>query len=204
MPYTKVGANKISDHNVTSPLKNDLKACQQCHTETQQWLKDQVVAIQDRTVSLMNRSGYATAVTAKLFETAHKAQEQGKKIDEALYNQAKDLYLEALYRVIFIGAENSVGFHNPTEAGRIMGDSVALAMRSEALLRQALTKAGVELPADINLEIAKYVNERGVKKLNFRPEFEFKDPFGIQEMLTPAKSMGLTAAAPAKPAAKAK
>jgi nitrite reductase (cytochrome c-552) len=204
MPYTKVGANKISDHNVTSPLKNDLKACQQCHTETQQWLKDQVIAIQDRTVSLMNRSGYACAVTAKLFETAHRAQEQGKKIDEALYNQAKDLYLEALYRVIFIGAENSVGFHNPTEAGRIMGDSVALAMRSEALLRQALTKAGVDLPADISLEIAKYVNERGVKKLRFRPEFELKDPFGIQEMLTPAKSMGLTAAAPAKPAAKAK
>ena len=85
MPYMKVGANKISDHNVTSPLKNEMKACQQCHTETPQWLKDQVIAIQDRTVSLMNRSGYACAVTAKLFETAHKAQEQGKKIDEALY-----------------------------------------------------------------------------------------------------------------------
>ena len=110
MPYMKVGANKISDHNVTSPLKNEMKACQQCHTETPQWLKDQVIAIQDRTVSLMNRSGYACAVTAKLFETTHKAQEQGKKIDEALYRQAKDLYLEAFYRVIFIGAENSVGF----------------------------------------------------------------------------------------------
>ena len=110
MPYMKVGANKISDHNVMSPLKNDMKACQQCHTETPQWLTDQVIAIQDRTVSLMNRSGYACAVTAKLFETAHKAQEQGKKIDEALYDQAKDLYLEAFYRVIFIGAENSVGF----------------------------------------------------------------------------------------------
>lgn len=190
MPYMRVGANKISDHDVTSPLKNNLKACQQCHTETPQWLKDQVTAIQDRTVSLMNRSGYACAVTAKLFETAHKAQEQGKKIDEALYKQAKDLYLEAFYRVIFIGAENSVGFHNPSEAGRIMGDAVALAMRAEALLRQALTKAGVELPADINLEIAKYTNNRGVKKLKFRPEFEFKDPFGIQEMLTPVKSMG--------------
>jgi len=204
MPYMKVGANKISDHNVTSPLKNEMKACQQCHTETPQWLKDQVIAIQDRTVSLMNRSGYACAVTAKLFETTHKAQEQGQKIDEALYQKAKDLYLEAFYRVIFIGAENSIGFHNPTEAGRILGDAVAMAMRAEALLRQVLTKAGVDLPADINLEMAKYVNERGVKKLKFRPEMEFKDPFGIQEMLTPAKSMGLTAAAPAKPAAKAK
>jgi nitrite reductase (cytochrome c-552) len=204
MPYTKVGANKISDHDVTSPLKKEMKACQQCHTETAQWLKDQVIAIQDRTVSLMNRSGYACAVTAKLFETAHKAQEQGKKIDEALYNQAKDLYLESLYRVIFIGAENSVGFHNPSEAGRILGDAIAMAMKAEGLLRQGLTKAGVDLPADINMEIAKYINERGVKKLKFRPELEYKDPFGIQDMLTPAKTLGLTAAAPAKPAAKAK
>ncbi|HMK64544.1 MAG TPA: ammonia-forming cytochrome c nitrite reductase subunit c552 [Thermodesulfobacteriota bacterium] len=190
MPYTKVGANKISDHNVMSPLKNDMKACQQCHTETPQWLADQVTAIQDRTVSLMNRAGYAAAVTAKLFEIAHKAQEGGKTIDKALYDQAKDLYLESFYRVIYIGAENSVGFHNPSEAGRICGDAIALAMRAEALLRQALAQAGVAVPADINLEIKKYVNDRGVKKLKFKPEFEFKDPFGIQEMLTSAKSMG--------------
>ena len=190
MPYTKVGANKISDHNVMSPLKNDLRACQQCHTETPQWLTEQVIAIQDRTVSLMNRAGYAAAVTAKLFETAHKAQEQGKTIDKNLYQQAKDLYLEAFYRVIFIGAENSVGFHNPSEAGRICGDAIALAMKADGLLRQALAKAGVDVPSHINMEIAKYINNRGVKKLKFRPEFEFKDPFGVQEMITPVKSMG--------------
>ena len=98
----------------------------------------------------MNRSGYAAAVAAKLFETAHKAQAEGKKIDKALYDQAKDLYLEAFYRVIYIGAENSVGFHNPTEAGRICGDAVAMAEKSDGLLRQALTKAGVEVPANVN------------------------------------------------------
>ena len=190
MPYTRVGANKISDHDVTSPLKNDMKACQQCHTESAQWLKDRVFAIQDRTVSLMNRAGYATAVAAKLFEMAHKAQAAGQKIDQPLYDQAKDLYLEAIYRVIFMGAENSIGFHNPTEAGRICGDAVALAAKSDALLRQALTKAGVEVPANVNLELAKYLNKRGVKPLNFKPELEFKDPFGIQKMLTPDNSMG--------------
>jgi nitrite reductase (cytochrome c-552) len=190
MPYTRVGANKISDHDVTSPLKTDMKACQQCHSESAQWLKDRVVAAQDRTVSLMNRSGYALAVAAKLFEMAHKAQAEGKKIDQSLYDQAKDLYLEALYRVIYIGAENSVGFHNPTEAGRICGDAVAMAAKADGLLRQALTKAGVEVPANVNLELAKYLNKRGVKPLNFKPEFEFKDPFGIQPMLTPDSSMG--------------
>ena len=92
-------------------------ACQQCHAESADWLKAQVIAIQDRTTSLLNRAGYATAVAAKLFEAAHKAQADGKNIDKALYDQAKDLYLEAFYRINYIGAENSVGFHNPTEAG---------------------------------------------------------------------------------------
>jgi nitrite reductase (cytochrome c-552) len=190
MPYTRVGANKISDHDVTSPLKTDMKACQQCHTESAQWLKDRVLATQDRTVSLMNRSGYAVAVTAKLLEAVHKAQAAGKQIDQAMYDQAKDLYLEAFYRVNYIGAENSVGFHNPTEAGRICGDAIAMAMKADGLLRQALTKAGVEVPANVNLELAKYLNKRGVKPLNFKPELEFKDPFGNQEKLTPEASLG--------------
>ena len=86
-----------------SPLKNDLKACQQCHTESPDWLKDQVTTIQDRTVSLMLRSGYATATVAKLFEMAHKAQAEGKQIDKALYDKAKDFYEEAFYRVCLCG-----------------------------------------------------------------------------------------------------
>ncbi len=190
MPYMRVGANKISDHNVMSPLKNEMKACQQCHTESPTWLTEQVWAIQERTVSLMNRAGYGTAVAAKLFEIAHKAQADGKTLDQNLYDRAKDLYLEALYRVIFIGAENSIGFHNPSEAGRICGDAVAMAAKSEALLRQALAQAGVEMPADINLEMAKYLNDRGNKKLKFRPELEFKDPYDNQNLITPVSSQG--------------
>ncbi len=190
MPYTKVGASKISDHNVMSPLKNDMKACQQCHSETSEWLVNRVYAIQDRTISLMNRAGYGTAVAAKLFETAHKAQAEGKSLDKGLYDRAKDLYLEAFYRVNYMGAENSVGFHNPGEAGRICGDAIAMAAKSEALLRQAMVQAGVPLPADINLEMAKYLNERGTKKLKFRPELEFKDPYNLQELITPVSTQG--------------
>jgi len=191
MPYIRVGANKISDHDVTSPLKNNLIACQQCHTETPEWLRSQVTAIQDRTVSLMQRSGYQTAVAAKLFEMANQAEKDGKKLDQDLINQAKDLYLEGLYRNIFMGAENSVGFHNPSEAGRILGDSVAFSGKAAALLREALSRAGVQVPADVNLDLAKYLNNRGVKPLNFNPQLEFKDPFGIQDKLIPTASLGL-------------
>jgi nitrite reductase (cytochrome c-552) len=41
------------------------------------------------------------------------------------------------------------------------------------------------------MEISKYINERGAKKLKFRPEFELKDPYGVQDMITPAASRGL-------------
>ena len=182
MPYLKIGLHKVSDHRVTSPLKNDMKACVQCHTETADWLKEQVIAIQDRTASLQIRAGNATAVTAKLFEAAHKAREAGKTIDAALYDKARDYYEEAFYRSLFIGAENSMGFHNPTEALRILGDSIAFAVKAEGYLRQALTKAGVDVPLRIDLELARYLEGRGDKKLPGHPEMEFKDPMGVQDM----------------------
>ena len=182
MPYTKIGAYKVSNHRVTSPLKTDLRACMQCHSETADWLRSQVEAIQDRTVSLMIRSGYATAAVAKLLEKAHSAQEAGKNIDKALYDKAKDYYMEAFLRLNFIGAENSVGFHNPAEALRVLGDSLAFAGKAEALLRQALAKAGVDVPIKVDLELKKYLENRGEKKLKFNPSFEIKDPFGVQDM----------------------
>lgn len=182
MPYTKIGVHKVSDHRVMSPLKNDMKACMQCHTEGAEWLKQQVITIQDRTIAIQLRAGYATATAAKLFETVHKAQAEGKAIDEALYKKAKDYYEEAFYRSLYIGAENSIGFHNPTEALRNLGDSIAFAVKCEAFLRQALTKAGIDVPLKVDLELAKYLDERGAKKLMGDPKIEFKDPTGVQDM----------------------
>jgi nitrite reductase (cytochrome c-552) len=181
MPYTIVGVHKVSDHRVMSPVQADMKACKQCHAESPDWLKERVFSIQDRTVSIMIRAGYQTSTVAKLLETAHKAQAEGKAIDQQLYDKAKEFYEEAFYRVLFIGAENSIGFHNPPEGLRILGDSVAFGTRAEAYLRQALTKAGVDVPIKVDLEIMKYVDQRGTKKLKFDPTLEVKDPYGLQD-----------------------
>ncbi|SJZ54612.1 respiratory nitrite reductase (cytochrome ammonia-forming) precursor [Trichlorobacter thiogenes] len=178
MPYTKVGSKKISDHRIMSPLKNDFKGCKQCHSETSEWLKNQVITIQDRAASQYIRSGYALATVAKLFELTHKQQAAGKQVDQKLYDQAKFYYEEGFYRNLFFGAENSIGFHNPTEAMRILGDATMFAGKADGLLRQALTKAGVDVPVKIDLELAKYTNNRGAKKLMFKPEQELKDPYG--------------------------
>jgi nitrite reductase (cytochrome c-552) len=181
MPYTIAGVHKVSDHRVMSPVQADMKACKQCHAESPDWLRERVFSIQDRTVSIMIRAGYQCATVAKLFEQVHKAQAEGRAIDQALYDKGKEFYEEAFYRSLFMGAENSVGFHNPAEGLRILGDSVAFGTRAEAYLRQALTKAGLEVPLKVDLEIMKYVDERGAKKLKFDPKLEFKDPYGLQE-----------------------
>lgn len=122
-------------------------------------------------------------IKVKGIKTAdHNAQASGKNIGKAFYDKAKNYYEEAFYRVIFIGAENSVGFHNPAEAARVLGDSLAFAGKAEGYLRQALTKAGVDVPLKVDLELNKYMESRGEKKLKFNPAFEIKDPFGVQDM----------------------
>jgi len=181
MPYTAAGVFKVSDHRVMSPIQADMKACRQCHAQGPDWLRERVFSIQDRTVSMMLRAGYATATAAKLFETVHAAVEAGAVIDRELYDKAKEYYEEAFYRQLFIGAENSVGFHNPPEGLRILGDAVAFATKSEAFLRQLLAKTGMDVPMKVDLEILKYVDQRGEKKIPFDPSVEFKDPMGIQD-----------------------
>jgi nitrite reductase (cytochrome c-552) len=186
MPYTRAGSYKISDHDVTSPLKNDLRACRQCHTESEDWLKKQVFTIQDRIASLIIRAGYATATDAILFRMLHREGKKHPGPGTDLYEKAVYFYKNAFLRLVFVSAENSTGFHNPSEAGRILGDAIAFAGKSESLLRQLLTGAGVRLPEKINLDLLNYLNDRGKKKLKYKKDQQVKDPFGLQENFSEA------------------
>jgi nitrite reductase (cytochrome c-552) len=64
---------------------------------------------------------------------------------------------------------------------RVLGDALAFAGKAEAFLRQSLAKAGVDVPVKVDLELSKYLEARGEKKLKFDPKVEIKDPFGLQE-----------------------
>lgn len=63
----------------------------------------------------------------------------------------------------------------------MLGDSLAFAGKAEGLLRQALAKAGTDVPVKVDLELKKYLENRGEKKLKFNPSMEIKDPFGVQD-----------------------
>jgi hypothetical protein len=70
------------------PLKDETRACQQCHIGP--GMAQKQVSIRTGLFLARSVAGYATAVTAKPLK-AYKAQAEGKPMIK-IYNQAKDLH----------------------------------------------------------------------------------------------------------------
>lgn len=130
MPYTRVGAQKISDHHVRSPMLNINRACQTCHHMPEAELKARVENIQERTFKLRNR---AMDAVVDLITDIEKAQKAGKP--ESLLARARGHQRTAQFKLDFIEAENSTGFHAPQEAARILAESVDEARLGQVILR---------------------------------------------------------------------
>lgn len=193
MPYKTIDGVKTADHNIMSPLKSDMRACVKCHPEDPAELKSQVLQIQDRNVSMLADTGYTVAANAKLFELVNsKLATQSAEIKPE-YDRAKEYYLQAFYRTVYMGAENSMGFHNPSEGGRILRDAMAHSNRSAAILRQLCAKNGIAVPDEIDLELGKYLTDRGEKELGYVKDQLLNDPFPTNAALWPAnmKVLGL-------------
>lgn len=126
MPYKRDGATKISDHWVRSPILNINNACQSCHKFSESEIRARVDLIQDRNYQLMQRA--ASALMAQL-DAIKLAKESG--ISENLLNVALELQRKAQWRIDFIAAENSMGFHAPQEAARVLGEAIDYARQGE-------------------------------------------------------------------------
>jgi nitrite reductase (cytochrome c-552) len=133
MPYKREGAMKISDHHVRSPLLNINRACQTCHKWPEAELKDRAEVIQQRTFELRNRA--MDALVALIEDLA--AARHGGRSDEALA-PARRLQRRAQFMVDFVEAENSMGFHAPQEAARILGEAIDYARQGQLALRGEL------------------------------------------------------------------
>ncbi|GAB4579945.1 MAG: ammonia-forming cytochrome c nitrite reductase subunit c552 [Anaerolineales bacterium] len=134
MPYTRDGSAKFSNHNVQSPLLNAQAACGACHTDVD-YVVERVNIIQDTVWATMSTTEDALVAAIDTIEAA--AATPG--VDEALLTEARDLHREAQLRWDFIAAENSMGFHNPEEALRILADAINLAYQAQL---KALEAAG--------------------------------------------------------------
>lgn len=130
MPYTRVGAGKVSDHHVRSPLLNINHACQTCHHFSEDELRKRVEVIQERTQSLRNIAMNALMDLIADIKTAN-----GNAVDKEKIAKAQEYQRFAQFYLDFVEAENSSGFHAPQEATRILGESIDFSRKGQAALR---------------------------------------------------------------------
>lgn len=184
MPYKIEDGAKVRNHDVGSPFEDpELSACRGCHPQEPAELRQMVFDIQDRVIGEILMAGFSVTTDAKLFQMLNQARDGGAAVDQARYDEARALYEQAFYRAAYLGAENSIGFHNPPEASRIAADALAYSERCESLLRQMLAEAGVEVPAEVPLELRRALSDRGERQLQFESEIEFRDPRGVVDEL---------------------
>lgn len=126
MPYERTGAVKVSNHQVRSPLLNVNNACQTCHNFSEEEMTRRVLTIQSRTEALMIRAEEAVVALINDLSTAM----ANGATDEQLA-AARDFQRKAQWRLDYIAAENSMGFHAPQEAARILGEAIDYARQGQ-------------------------------------------------------------------------
>lgn len=129
MPYKREGAIKVSDHHVRSPLLNLARACQTCHHYSESEIKVRVETIQNRTKALLQR---AEVAVTDLIDALKLAKDQGTP--PARMKAAQSLHRKAQWRLDFVMAENSMGFHAPQESARILGEAADYARQGQIVL----------------------------------------------------------------------
>jgi nitrite reductase (cytochrome c-552) len=119
MTYMRQGGLKISDHQVNSPLLKINRSCQTCHHFPEEELKMRVEDIQDRFFALCNT---AFDALVDLIGDIKTAKQNGAT--DAQLAAARDYHRRGQFMIDFVMSENSMGFHAPQEAMRILGDAI--------------------------------------------------------------------------------
>ena len=141
MPYTHASAAKYSTHNVRSPLLNASVACGACHPEVE-YATARVAAIQAQTRATLDAAEEALIAA---IQAIHAAAAQ-PSVQVARLEQARRLHREAQLRWDFVAAENSMGFHNPEDALRILAAATDLARQAQVRALQAAPPAAAFAP----------------------------------------------------------
>lgn len=135
MPYKREGALKVTDHHIRSPLLNASRACLTCHRFTEREMIDRAESIQERTRKLMDR---AESALMALLDDIGEAKKKG--ISEEALKHALEMHRKAQWRLDFVAAENSMGFHAPQESARILAEAIDYARRGALLVAKAPTR----------------------------------------------------------------
>jgi nitrite reductase (cytochrome c-552) len=136
MPYVREGAIKVSNHHVRSPLLNVAQSCQSCHRIPEKEIMARALTVQNRNAALLTRAEEATVELIQAIGAARKAGATDEKLQAA-----RDLHRKAQWRLDFVAAENSMGFHAPQEAARILAEAIDYARQGEIAVAKE-TKPG--------------------------------------------------------------
>ncbi len=138
MPYVRIGARKVSNHHVRSPMLDVNSACQTCHNVPESEIKAWVENVQGHHAELTE---VALDALVDLIDDIVAAKQSG--VDDARLAEAWSYQRSASFLVDWVDAENSTGFHAPQVQARILGKSIDASRKGQ----QAIAKLAVRSAA---------------------------------------------------------
>jgi nitrite reductase (cytochrome c-552) len=108
------------------PLLNINRARQTRHHFSEEEIKSRVDVIQDRNCQLLECGGKALMDQIDAIVAAKKRGASEEQLKPRL-----ELQRQAQWRLDFIAAENSMGFHAPQEAAKVLAEAIDLARQVE-------------------------------------------------------------------------
>lgn len=136
MPFMRENGQKYTSHWVTSPMKHIKSSCMTCHAEDEAWLLERVKTAQDDVWQLQHIAG---TVTAKAHEAIGKAGAD-PEANKAELDKAREFVRKAQWFWDIVAAENSMGFHNPSQVLNTLGQSIDLAHQAISTANGAVNK----------------------------------------------------------------
>ena len=142
MPYMREGGQKVTDHNVRSPLLNVNRACQTCHRWPEQELRDRVEQIQTRFYDTRQIAMDSLMDLLRDIETARNA----GSTDEELKN-ARQAQRTCGFAIDFLVTENSMGFHADQYSVKQFAQAINRCRQGQLALRSDVKSTAVRFGA---------------------------------------------------------
>ncbi len=122
MPYVSEGSVRVTDHSMRSPTNNLMAACQVCHLWTREEMLSSIHRAQTSTRRVLRHA-------EKVLAAAHLEIGDAARLGatDAELAEVRSLISRAQMYCEYVGSANSMGFHAPEEAARVLGRSLDLA-----------------------------------------------------------------------------
>lgn len=157
MSYDRAGAQKVTDHQINSPLLNINQSCGTCHSDDVEVMEARVLTIQDRFVVSRNQ---AFDALVSLIYNIEEGIEAG--IDEESLDLAREYQNKASFYLDYVYSENSYGFHAPDYMQSILMSSMDAARNGELALT-GKTREDLE-PSDVTQKYAEDMEKRSANR----------------------------------------